>query len=168
MSKLIILRGPSGAGKSTVAQALKERVAHKLGVFEQDYFRHGTFNNLHELNEVGRHAMFGAMRATLDFGVDVVVEGIMNKAKYEPYFNKLFKDHPDENYFFYFDVTPEETVVRHATREKSQHITQEEMLTWYKRAAPYGHPNEVLIPQNYSVEQACEKIIAVTGLAVVA
>ncbi|HET7640787.1 MAG TPA: AAA family ATPase [Ktedonobacteraceae bacterium] len=168
MAKLIILRGPSGAGKSTVSELLKQRVATKLGVFEQDHYRHGTFNRLDIDNEVGRHAMFGAVQATLEYGTDVVMEGIMNKAKYEPYFNKLFKDHPDENYFFYFDVSAEETVRRHATRSKSQHISDQEMLSWYGRAGRFDYPGEVIIPQDCSAEQAFEKIIAVTGLAVVA
>lgn len=164
MPKLIILRGPSGAGKSTVAAMLHKRASNKTALFEQDHYRHRLFNNNHMDHEAPRWVMIAGMQAALEYGSDVILEGILNKAKYEPYFEKLFARQSSEVYFFYFDVSFEETARRHATRSKNNDFTAGEMREWYSRASLYGHRNEHIIPEECTAEQAYEKIVSVTGI----
>jgi len=163
--KLIVLRGPSGAGKSTVAKMLHERTAKKSALIEQDYYRHVILNNPHSDLEVARHIQFASMRAALEQGCDVIAEGIMSMGKYKKFFDELLQSHPTENYFFYFDVSFEETTRRHSTRSKSQDFTAQEMREWYDRASPTGYPNEHIIPEHCSAEQSLKLITHVANLA---
>lgn len=166
MSKLIILRGPAGAGKSTVAHLLHERAAHKTGLFEQDFYRHTQFNNPHDDLEAARVVMFAGVKAALDHGTDVIMEGILSRRKYVPYMDDLLRHHPDDNHFFYFDTSFEETLRRHEGRGKREHFGAAEMREWYDRSGPWGYPGEQLIPEGYSAEEAYAMIVGLAGIAV--
>lgn len=153
-SKLIVLRGPSGAGKSTVAKLLHEKAVSKTALIDQDYYRHVMFNNLHSDLEAPRYVMFAAVLAALDHGYDVILEGFMGMGKYGAYFDELLAHHPENNHFFYFDVSFEETLRRHRTRQKSQSLDKAKMHELFLRSGPSRYPGEVIINQETSAEQA--------------
>ena len=159
ISKLIVLRGPSGAGKSTVANLLHSRVASKTALIDQDYYRHTMFNNLHTDLEAPRYVMFAGVKAALDHGYDVIVEGFLGMGKYKSYFDDLLAYHPTENYFFYIDVSYDETLRRHSMRNKSSQLTLEKMKELYSRTSPSHYPGEHIIPESMSAEHACQLII---------
>jgi adenylate kinase family enzyme len=146
-SKLIILRGPSGAGKSMVAKLVHSRVSNKTALIDQDYYRHTMFNNLHTDLEAPRYVMFAGVQIALDYGYDVILEGFLGMAKYKAYFDKLLNHHPMENYFFYFDVSFDETLRRHKTRQKSSLLDQGKMAELYSRTGPSGYSGECIIPE---------------------
>lgn len=158
-SKLIVLRGPSGAGKSTVASLLHSRVANKTALIDQDYYRHTMFNNPHSDLEAPRYVMFAGIQTALDHGYDVIVEGFLGMGKYKKYFDELLTHHLTENYFFYFDVSFEETLRRHKTRQKGSLLTLEKMQELYSRIGPSEYPREHIISETTSAEQACKLII---------
>lgn len=164
-AKLLVLRGPSGAGKSTVAQLLHRQVAHKTALIEQDYYRHTMFNNLHTDLEAPRYVMFASILTALEHGYDVITEGFLGMGKYAAYFDALLAKHPTENYFFYFDVSFEETMRRHQTRPKSERFGEATMRDLYTRTGPSGYSNEQIIPENTTPEQACRLITKASGVA---
>ncbi|HSX42812.1 MAG TPA: AAA family ATPase [Candidatus Saccharimonadales bacterium] len=153
-SKLIVLRGPSAVGKSTIAKLLHERVANKTALIEQDHYRHVMFNNPHSELEAARQVMFAGIQAALEHGYDVITEGILSMGKYKTYFDALLEVHPKNNYFFYFDVSFDETMTRHATRDKSVHFNADAMREWFERSGPTGYAGECVISQNLTAEQA--------------
>jgi adenylate kinase family enzyme len=153
-SKLVVLRGPSGAGKSTVAKLLHKKVSNKTALIEQDYYRHVMFNNLHSDLEAPRYVMFASVEAALNHGYNVIVEGFMGMGKYRPYFDKLLSHHPENNYFFYFDVSFEETLRRHKTRLKSEALDEARMHELYLRSGPSEYPNEQIIHEITSAADA--------------
>ena len=159
-SKLIVLRGPSGAGKSTVAKLLHERVANKTALVEQDYYRHIMFNNLHSDLEAPRYVMFAGVLAALDHGYDVILEGFMGMGKYKLYFDELLAHHPRNNYFYYFDVSFEETLNRHKTRVKGEGLDEAKMHELFLRSGPSHYPGEIVIAKDTSAEQAMASIAA--------
>ncbi len=163
-TKLIVLRGPSGAGKSTVASLLHQQVVHKTALIDQDYYRHTMFNNLHSDLEAPRYVMFAGIQAALDHGYDVIVEGFLGMDKYQSYFDKLLAAHPQENYFFYFNVSFNETLRRHSGRAKSQQFGEEKMRELYARTGPSGYRNEQTIPETMSAAMACQLIIDTAAL----
>ncbi len=158
--KLIVLRGPSGAGKSTVAKLLHERAVNKTALVEQDYYRHSMFNNLHSDLEAPRHVMFAGVTAALDHGYDVILEGFMGMGKYGSYFDELLTHHPQNNFFFYFDVSFDETLRRHKTRQKSESLCASGMHELYLRSGPTQYPGETIIHEDITAEQACMMIAA--------
>lgn len=163
-SKLIILRGPSGAGKSTVAKLLHAGLANKTALIEQDYYRHTMFNHLHSDIEAPRYVMFAGVMSALEHGYDVIVEGFMGMGKYQKYFDELVTQHPDNNYFFYFDVSFKESLRRHMTRSKSEALTEARMHELFLRSGPSGYPNEIIIPENTTEEETISLIIAKCNL----
>lgn len=164
MSKLIILRGPSGAGKSTVAALIHQKAIGKTALIEQDYYRHILFNNLHSDLEAPRYVMFAGVEAALEHGYDVIIEGFMGMGKYKPYFDELLTKHPEDNYFFYFDISFEETLRRHKTRQKSQSLNQARMHELFLKSGPSGYPNETIIDEISTPQQACSLIIQACAL----
>ena len=75
--------------------------------------------------------MFAGIQAALDHGYDVIVEGFLGMGKYKPYFDELLAHHSTGNHFFYFDVSFDETLRRHSTRQKSSQLTIEKMKELY-------------------------------------
>lgn len=167
-SKLIVLRGPSGAGKSTVAKLLHREVTNKTALIEQDYYRHVMFNNLHSDLEAPRYVMFAGVEAALNHGYDVILEGFMGMGKYKSYFDELLNNHPESNYFFYFDVSFEETLHRHKTRLKSKTLDEAKMHDLYLRSGPSKYPNERIIHETTSETDAYLLIAEVCGLHLIA
>ena len=163
-SKLIVLRGPSGAGKSTVAKLLHARVANKTALVEQDYYRHVMFNNLHIDLEAPRYVMFAGIKAALDNGYDVILEGFMGVKKYKPYFDELLTHHPDNNYFFYFDVSFEESLQRHTTRQKGKELDEARMQELFLKSSPFGYHNETIIDQSTTAE---DSYLLIAGVSLV-
>jgi thymidylate kinase len=157
-SKLIVLRGPSGSGKTTVAKLLHAKVVNKTALIEQDYYRHIMFNNLHSDIEAPRFVMFAGIVAALDHGYDVILEGFMGMGKYKGYFDELLTHHPDNNFFFYFDVSFEESLRRHKTRMKSEGLNEAKMHELYLRGGASQYPGETVISENSSVEETVAKI----------
>jgi adenylate kinase family enzyme len=163
-SKLIVLRGPSGAGKSTIARLLHEQVAKKTALIEQDHYRHVMFNNPHLDLEAARQVMFAGIQAALAKGYDVITEGILSMGKYKTYFDTLLESHPQNNYFFYFDVSFDETTKRHAARDKAVHFDADAMREWFERCGPAGYDGECVIQESLTAEQAVAFVSQIAGL----
>ena len=70
----------------------------------------------------------------------------------DPFLERLFRSHPEENYLLYLDATLDETLKRHATKS-SPGISAMKMREVYKHASPTGRAKAVVIPQNSSLEQ---------------
>ncbi|MEO5498961.1 MAG: AAA family ATPase [Candidatus Saccharimonadales bacterium] len=166
--KFIILRGPSGAGKSTVAKHLHVQSKRKVVLIEQDYYREQILNGnegTKKASKVMRLEMFETdICIALKHGFDVIVEGILNPETYIPVFENIRKDHPNENYMFYFDISLDETFRRHANRSKSTRFGTDEMKEWYKFAKHSGLEWEVIIPEESSIDETVTDIKVITGL----
>ncbi|HUC87425.1 MAG TPA: AAA family ATPase [Candidatus Saccharimonadales bacterium] len=160
--KLIILRGPSGAGKSTVAKKLFENSQPKTALIEQDHYRFmfnpaggGSKPNSDTIHKMIRD---NALTALSD-GYDVILEGILNIGSYGEVLEELFKRHPKENYIFYFDISFDETIRRHAIRRTPGHkFNEADMKEWYPSAHKSGHEFEYIIPERFSAEETVRYI----------
>lgn len=156
MSKLIIIRGPSGAGKSTVSKELMAKTKRPAVLIDLDYYRF-----IH-VNGVGNHDLEYDMCVSniliaLDKGFDVIFDGNYNAKEKPDFFNKVLREHPNDNYFFYLDASLEETLKRHVTRA-DQRIRPEKMMELYKFASPTDYKDEVIIPESSSLEDTVNLI----------
>jgi predicted kinase len=165
--RLIILRGPSGSGKSTVAQALFEQTDHKIALIDQDHYRFifkpaggGSKYNSDTIHKM----IFGDVSIALGDGYDVILEGILSERSYGEVFERLFRIHPHENYIFYFDISLDETLKRHATRPLQQAFGEAEMRELYPAAHRSGHRFEQIIPESFSLERTVSFIKQTSGI----
>lgn len=97
-------------------------------------------------------------RYALDHGFDVIVEGIMSAQRYRDMLAELARGHRGTSTFFYFDVSFDETVQRHATRPQSADFTSEEMRGWYRPDDRLGILGEHVLPQHLSLQAAVDEV----------
>jgi adenylate kinase family enzyme len=161
VSKFVIIRGPCGAGKSTVARRLFEQVTRPTALVERDRYMFmfrapgGTHVPDKELIELDILKCF-------ERGFDVIFEGNFRPGTHRDLLERLFSQHPDDNYVFYLDVSLEETLRRHGTRERI--ISEPEMRALYEYAVPLGHASESIVPEHFSIEEAVAHIRRIADL----
>ncbi len=159
--KLVILRGPSGSGKSTVARAIFSTATRRTALIDQDYYRFifnpaggGSKPNSDTIHKLILHNTLEALRD----GYDVILEGILSVRSYSEVLEELFRQHPRENYMFYFDISLDETISRHNTRPNRHEFGEAEMREWYPTAHRSNHELERVIPETSSIEQTTKLI----------
>jgi adenylate kinase family enzyme len=164
MSKLIILRGPSGAGKSTVAKQL-HRAGHKSLLIEQDYYKEFMVWPKTEPYDVRKVLIRQNVLTGLEHDYDVIMDGIFSVPSWNGVLEDIFQAHPANNYAFYFDVSLDETIKRHATRPQSKLFGEAELREWFPGASGQLLKDfEHVIPESNTVEHTVDFIRHTTGL----
>lgn len=162
--KLIIIRGPSGSGKSTIAHKLREGSDHKIALLEFDTFRNNILDLRGDYYPAAIEMYTHSALTALANGYDVIMDGIYRPERHDNPLEKLFSGHDGENYIFYFDISLDETVKRHAGREKSKLFGERELAGWYSKPTAMGYDFEYAIPEHSTIEQTLELIRSKTGL----
>ncbi len=167
--KLIILRGPSASGKSSVASEIRKRCAGTdIALVDQDYFKLVVCDG--SSRERRREAVSAMLLQNtliaLRCGYHVIMEGLINADHYKPMFDEIFRQHPQENFVYFFDISFDETLKRHAGRSKSDEFGAKEMKEWYVGVKPLGIEGEAIIGESATLEQTVERILVDTGLAI--
>lgn len=164
MEKLIIIRGPSGAGKSSVARALLEESKRPTLLVSVDQIRKSFSDQSKPDHRTTKDLTTNNVLFGLSNGYNVVLEGILNIKTDTPYLDKILKAHPKENYFFYLDVSYEETLRRHKGRPEKKLFGEAEMREWRGWATPTGHPSETIIPEDSSLEETVSLVQKTAGI----
>jgi deoxyadenosine/deoxycytidine kinase len=159
--KLIIIRGNSASGKSTVARALRLRYGRGCALVEQDYLRRVL---LREHDSVPHPIAAGlivlAARFALDHGYHAIVEGILDRQRYGPMLGDLIAWHTGPASVFYLAASFEETLRRHATRPQATEFSGARMREWFREHDVLGLPGEVVVPQESTLVDTLELIMA--------
>src|SRR3989344_521882 len=151
--KLIIIRGPSGAGKSSVAKLLHMQSKRPTLLVSEDQIRK-MFNDHHRSDhKISKDLATSIALTGLQDGYDVIFEGILDLKTNTERFDKIFKVHPEENYFFYLNISYDETLRRHETRPEKAEFSAEAMKKWWDYASPLGHTSETVISESSSLEE---------------
>jgi adenylate kinase family enzyme len=165
MSKLVILRGNSGSGKSTVAKALFEQAKRPAALIGQDQYR---FNLKPAGGTLGSKTMQKMVKASvlaaLEDGYDVILEGIFKVKTWKVIFDGIFKEHPKDNYIFYFDISFEETIHRHRTKPNKNEWSEENMKSWFKVKDFLGYDSEYAIDEKSSKNETINKVKEIAGI----
>lgn len=161
MPKLIVIRGPSGSGKTTVAKRLQSGLTNPSLLLCEDEIRFKFSNWKQPDHKACKELALVSILSGLESGFDVIYEGISNVETYDQYFQKVFAEHPQDNHFFYLDVSFPETVRRHDTRPQKTDFTAAEMKRWRAYASPTGYTGEIIIREESSLEQTVHRIMKV-------
>lgn len=151
MSKVILIRGNSGSGKPTVAKQLHTRLGAGNLLISQDTIR----RELLQVKDYPNNSAIGLIETMVLYGLChceyTIIEGILAKDKYGEMLRRslLFAD---ESFVYYYDLSFEETIRRHQTKNKTNFGTKE-MRSWFIEKDFLGLENEQLITEEVSHEQ---------------
>ncbi len=140
MAKLIILRGNSGSGKSTVSKLLQRRFGRNTMIISQDIIRREM---LWVHDGVGNKA--------LPLLIELMKYGKENSEATKITFG-------DEIYAFYYDLSFEETLKRHATKPNRMEFGEEDMRRWWKEKDFIGSIPEMIIDKDSELSETVESI----------
>ncbi|QUR94266.1 AAA family ATPase [Macrococcoides canis] len=154
--KIVILRGNSGSGKTTIAKKLQKILGEKAILISQDVLRRKMLLP---------DAVVGEMsvklnQAIVDFSVQhfeyIIIEGIYSNKKH----GKWLKEYTQkfESYAYYFDISFEETLLRHQNKV-DVNFGKEEMEQWYIKNDVLGIKNEKIILEKYTIEDTVSLIL---------
>lgn len=160
---LVVIRGNSGSGKSSTAREVRRRYGRGCALVEQDYLRRVLLRE-HGDGGVAPGFIVGTVRAALDAGYHVVLEGILDGDAHRDVLRKLIDEHSGTTAVYYFDVPFEETVRRHLGRAESTKVTAEHMRDWYVAHDLLGVTGEHVLGPEVGFEDAVTTILHTSGL----
>ena len=91
-------------------------------------------------------------------GYTVILEGILSNKKYGAMLRRLLNDFQGEKLIYYFDVSFEETVRRHATKPNAHEFGESEMRQWWKDQDVLNVPGEQRIGEQLSQAEIVDLI----------
>ena len=156
MGKLIILRGNSGSGKTTVAKELQKKFGYNTMLISQDEIRRNILWVKDGIDTKALPLMIELLKYGYEHSDIVILEGIM----YEEWYNLLFKVanelYGSNVYAYYFDLSFEETVRRHNTRNRE--FGEKDMRRWWREKDFSSVLREQAITCEMDTDSIVEKI----------
>lgn len=163
-TKLIMLRGNSASGKSTAAKEIRKRFGRGIAIVGQDNIRRDILRERDEPGAANISLIDLTARYALDRGYHVIVEGILYADRYGDMLRRLREDHRGTSHFYYFDVSFEETVRRHATKSQADEYGDAEMRRWYRSRDFLPGVDEHCIPESTELGDIVNLIMCDTHL----
>jgi ABC-type oligopeptide transport system ATPase subunit len=163
-TRLIVLRGNSGAGKSTVARALRDAYGRGVAWVSQDLIRRVILRERDRPGAANIGLIAQVTRYSLDHGYHVILDGIFYADRYEPMLTALNRDHLGLSWFYYLDVSLDETFRRHATRPQAGDFGPADMRQWHRPADLLAGVRERVIPETSTLHETVGLILAQTQL----
>ncbi len=130
-TKLIILRGNSGSGKTTTALALQSYFGEGTLLVSQDVIR----REMLLVKDRKGNLSLDLIRQITEYGKGkcryVILEGIFTSSRYREMLLGLIHYFEDNADTYYFDLSFEETVRRHSSRDKSGDFGEDSLREWW-------------------------------------
>jgi adenylate kinase family enzyme len=159
-TRLIVLRGNSGSGKSTVARALRDAYGRGVAWVAQDLIRRTILRERDVPAGINIGLIDQVTRYCLGTGYHVVLDGILYADRYEPMLATLRRDYWGRSWFYYLDVSWEETIRRHATRPQAAEFGPAQMRGWYRPRDLLAGVGERIIPEASTLPETVDAILA--------
>ena len=158
MPKLIIIRGNSGSGKTTLAKTLQHKFGRNTMVISQDVVR----REMLWVQDKPANEAVDLMMDLVNYGSRhcevVILEGILYSDIYKPLFEVAAKIFKENIYAYYYDISFEETLERHATKSNKFSFGENEMRRWWREKDYIGFIDEMSITSDCSLDEAVDKI----------
>ncbi len=142
---------------------MREVSDRKTATVEQDYLRRFVLKEKETEGANNIDLIEQTVEFALGRGYDVILEGILYFPRYGDMLRRLVSKCPD-NYFFYLDVSLDETLKRHLTKPDAHEFGEKEMRQWYKPNQLTHFESERIIPQASSIDETVSMIRAHVGL----
>lgn len=92
-------------------------------------------------------------------GYHVILEGSFYAPTYGAMLRRLIDDHAGVTGVYYFQLSFDETIERHATRPLAKTVTPEQMRAWYQACDLLGVPGEQVIEPSSTLDATAVRII---------
>jgi predicted kinase len=161
---LVVIRGNSGSGKSTVGRAVQLQYGRGCALVEQDYLRRVVLRERDRPGGLAPGLITHTVSLLLANGYHVVLDGILSAERYRDALDELRRSHHGPAFYFYLDVSLEETLRRHTTRPQAAEFTAEQMRGWYRAGDLLGFDGEQIIPDAWTFEETVTHIADASGL----
>lgn len=155
---LIILRGNSGCGKTSTARLLQRQLGYGTMLVSQDVVRREILRVKDSKNNPAIQLIYDLCMYGNNVGYTVILEGILSNKKYGAMLRRLLDDFQGEKLIYYFDVSFEETVRRHATKPNAHEFGESEMRQWWKDQDVLSVPGEQRIGEQLSQAEIVDLI----------
>lgn len=156
-SKLIILRGNSGSGKTTVAKLLQQKLGSETMLISQDTIRRDIMNtsdtagNL-AIDLISQLAKYGHVHCQF-----CIIEGILDSKNYRNMLLEVIKLY-DHSFSYYFDLSFEETLLRHQMKKEAVEFGEIELRKWWLPQDYLAITDEQLITKESTIPMIIDKI----------
>ncbi|MBL7491893.1 kinase [Frankia sp. AgB1.9] len=160
MPSLIVLRGPSCSGKTTTALAIRQAVGRGVAVVQQDVIRRELLRERDEPGALNIDLIAMIVTRCLAAGYDVILEGILDASRYGAALRSVIAVHPGPVHVYYFALSLEETLRRHATKPDATSYGARELTDWYAPNDLLDIPHEKIISVDESQDETVARIIA--------
>ncbi|MCP3739504.1 kinase [Rossellomorea sp. BNER] len=158
-SKLIIIRGNSGSGKTTTAKSLQHHLGHGTLLVSQDVVR----REMLKVHDREGNLSIDLIRQIAEYGKDkcefVIVEGILYKSRYGEMLNNLIQFYNQKTYTYYFDLSFEETVIRHNSSSKKMEFGEDSLRAWWNPKDYLGVDGEMIVTNDMSQNDVLKLIL---------
>ncbi|XRD24535.1 kinase [Lysinibacillus fusiformis] len=158
-SKLIIIRGNSGSGKTTTAKMLQNYLGNGTLLVSQDVVR----REMLKVQDREGNLSIDLIRQIAEYGKNkcefIIVEGILYKERYGEMLKNLIQFYDQEACVFYFDLSFEETVLRHNSREKKMEFGEDSLRAWWNPNDYLGVAGEMKLTGDMSQDSILKLIL---------
>ncbi len=158
MQKLIILRGNSGSGKTTVAKRLREKMGYEVMLISQDTVRREMLRTKDTEGNPSIQLIYDLALYGKRIGYDVIIEGIMYSSKGGDMLKRLLDDFGGDHHVYYFDISFDETLRRHETKDNKHEFNEDDMRRWWREKDYLNVPHEKIITEDMSLDQIVNQI----------
>lgn len=155
---LIILRGNSGCGKTSTARLLQRQLGDGTMLVSQDVVRREILRVKDSESNPAIQLIYDLCMYGNNVGYTVILEGILSNKKYGAMLRRLLDDFQGEKLIYYFDVSFEETVRRHAIKPNAHEFGESEMRQWWKDQDVLNVPGEQRIGEQLSQAEIVDLI----------
>lgn len=155
---LIILRGNSGCGKTSTAHLLQRQLGYGTMLVSQDVVRREMLRVKDSESNPAIQLIYDLCMYGNKVGYTVILEGILSSKKYGAMLQRLLNDFQGEKLIYYFDISFEETVRRHATKPNAHEFGESEMRQWWKDQDVLNVPGEQRIGEQLAQAEIIDMI----------
>lgn len=163
-SKLIVIRGNSASGKTTAAHEIRRLHGRGVTIVSQDVLRRDILQVRDEPGNPAINLIDLTARYALNQGYHVVVEGILYGQIYAGMLTALVHDFGGRSACFYYDLSFEDTVHRHAGKPSAVEYGPELMQTWYRQRDVIPALNETVFGPDIALEDAVRTMMEAVNL----
>ncbi|GAB6421741.1 kinase [Bacillus luti] len=158
-STLIILRGNSASGKTTIAKQLQEYFGQGTLLVSQDVVRRDMLKVHDTLGNLSHDLLFEITKYGKGKCKFVILEGILNSRRYGDMLKELIHYFEGNAYTYYFDLSLDETIRRHNTREKRHEFGEDSLQKWYNPHDTIEVKKETVFTDDFTQKEIFDAIL---------